>query len=203
MCGLKRPQYCFFTSWCFYWYSTCRILSVMLCEAGAPVTQTMTFSQTSSIISLLRFHWQDWTCTWTQINLIYLKLSNPLWYTELFGQLNGWYSMFLNNNNLCIHWTLCTSPHSLICISVKNVITKICVQTFTLHTGYINFCMFAITQSDLYSLWALGKCGPVRFIACRSTWSFRVRLKDCSLLHIFICMSRSAWCSEIMIFFYN
>ncbi len=121
---------------------------------------------------------------------------------SVFGQLNDWYSMFLNNSNLCIHWTLCTSdPHSLICISVKNVIIKICVQTFTLHTGYINFCMFAITQSDLYSLWALGKCGPVRFIACRSTWSFRVRLKDCSLLHIFICISRSAWCSEIMIFF--
>ncbi len=61
--------------------------------------------------------------------------------------------------------------------------------------------MFAITQSDLYSFWALGKCGPVRCIACRSTWSFRVCLKDCSLLHIIICMSRSAWCSEIMIFF--
>ncbi len=162
MCGLKRPHYCFFTSWCFYWYSTCRILSVMLCEAGAPVTQTMTFSQTSSIISLLRFHWQDWTCTWTQINLIYLKLSKPFLYTELFGQLNDWYSMFLNNSNLFIHWTLCTSdPHSLICIFVKNVIIKICENrcfftdiyfTYRLYT-FLHVCNNTIRSLLILSSW--------------------------------------------------
>lgn len=65
----------------FYWYSTCRILSVMLCEAGVPVTQTMTNPQTSSNISLLRFHWQGWTCTWTQINPIFLTSCLSRLYT--------------------------------------------------------------------------------------------------------------------------
>ncbi len=75
MCGLKRPHYYVsllpdvftgtapagFCQWC-----------CVLCEAGVPVTQTMTNPQTSSNISLLRFHWQGWTCTWTQINPIFL-----------------------------------------------------------------------------------------------------------------------------------